>query len=155
MTREEVIDRLKRIAEKAVHTPGEEPFVMSLDDRIAVHMAISALEQMEKAQSEHNPDDERKIADLHKMVNYLYSRLEQQFIYVDYLISRLKQRWIPCSERLPELNSRCVLLYGNDNISCGYYRGNRTFDVDYGDEDVSTMVIAWMPLPEPWKGEKK
>lgn len=85
---------------------------------------------------EHNPDDERKIADLHKMVNYL--------------LSRLKQQWIPCSERLPELNSRCVLLYGNDNISGGYYRGNRTFDVDYGDEDVNTMVIAWMPPPEPY-----
>ena len=55
-----------------------------------------------------------------------------------------EQRWIPCSERLPELNSRCVLLYGNDNISGGYYRGNRTFDVDYGDKDVKTMVIAWM-----------
>ena len=60
-------------------------------------------------------------------------------------------RWIPCSERLPELNSRCVLLYGNDNISGGYYRGNRTFDVDYGDKDVSTMVIAWMPLPASYR----
>ena len=28
-------------------------------------------------QLEHNPDDERKIADLHKLVNYLLSRLEQ------------------------------------------------------------------------------
>ena len=59
-------------------------------------------------------------------------------------------RWIPCSERLPKLNSRCVLLYGNDNISGGYYRGNKTFDVDYEDKDVNTMVIAWMPSPVPY-----
>lgn len=60
--------------------------------------------------------------------------------------------WISCKKELPKLDSRCVLLYSNDNISGGYYRGNRTFDVDYGDEDVNTMVIVWMPLPGPYKG---
>ena len=60
--------------------------------------------------------------------------------------------WISCKKELPKLDSRCVLLYSNDNISGGYYRGNRTFDVDYGDEDVNTMVIAWMPAPQPFKG---
>ena len=60
--------------------------------------------------------------------------------------------WISCKRELPELDSRCVLLYSNYNISGGYYSGNRPFDVDYGDEDVNTMVIAWMPAPEAYKG---
>ena len=45
MTREEIIDRLKAISRHAVHTYGEEPFVMSLDDGIAVCEAIEALKQ--------------------------------------------------------------------------------------------------------------
>lgn len=60
--------------------------------------------------------------------------------------------WISCKKELPKLDSRCVLLYSDYTISGGYYRGNRTFEVDYGDEDVNTMVIAWMPRPEAWKG---
>jgi hypothetical protein len=61
-------------------------------------------------------------------------------------------QWISCKKELPKLDSRCVLLYSDYTISGGYYRGNRTFDVDYGAEDVNTMVIAWMPLPEAYKG---
>ena len=43
--RKEIIERLERIAGHAVHTVGEEPFVMSLDDGIAIHKAIEALER--------------------------------------------------------------------------------------------------------------
>ena len=152
MTIEEAIDRLKRIAKKAVHTPGEEPFVMSLDDGIAVYMAISALEQMEKAQPEHNPDDERKIADLHKMVNYLLSQQEQ--------------RWIPVTERLPDNDDEVLItVWDAEDDYADVYKGfyqdhdwwtqwchgcSRIKDEQCGKD----IVIAWMPLPEPWKGEK-
>ena len=43
----EIIERLKNIAEHAVHTVGERPFIMSLDDGIAVHEAIELLEKAE------------------------------------------------------------------------------------------------------------
>ena len=43
----EIIERLNKIAEHAVHTVGEEPFVMSLDDGIAVHEAIELLKKPE------------------------------------------------------------------------------------------------------------
>lgn len=43
MNKCEIIERLKNIAEHAIHTVGEEPFVMSLDDGIAVHEAIELL----------------------------------------------------------------------------------------------------------------
>ena len=66
MTREEVIDRLKRIAKKAVHTPGETPFVMSIDDGIAIHMAISALQQPEIARELTNMWDQEDGCNLDK-----------------------------------------------------------------------------------------
>ena len=52
MNKREIIERLKNIAEHAVHTVGEEPFVMSLDDGIAVHEAIELLNKPETNCSE-------------------------------------------------------------------------------------------------------
>ena len=52
MNKCEIIERLKNIAGYAVHTVGEEPFVMSLDDGIAVHEAIELLKKPETNCSE-------------------------------------------------------------------------------------------------------
>lgn len=43
MNIEEIIRRLEKIAEHAVHTPGEKPFGLSLDDGIALHEAVDLL----------------------------------------------------------------------------------------------------------------
>ena len=55
------------------------------------------------------------------------------------------QQWIPCSERLPEKDGE-YLTTTEDGLC----------DVEsYGDgEWFYDDVVAWMPLPEPWKGEK-
>lgn len=45
MDKNEIIERLGEIAKHAVHTIGEEPFIMSLDDGIAVHEAIEIIQQ--------------------------------------------------------------------------------------------------------------
>lgn len=50
MTRLEIIDRLQRLAKHAVHIAGEPPeppFIMSLDDGIALHEAIDILKAHE------------------------------------------------------------------------------------------------------------
>ena len=43
MDKNEIIERLEKLARCAVHTVGELPFVMSLDDGIAIHEAIDML----------------------------------------------------------------------------------------------------------------
>lgn len=48
MDKREIIERLKNIAKHAVHTVGEKPFVMSLDDGIAVNEAIELLKKPER-----------------------------------------------------------------------------------------------------------
>lgn len=69
-------------------------------------------------------------------------------------------RWIPCSERLPS-NSDDVLITikGNDFVSSGAYAGyysNRWWymceDGEVTDVPILADVLAWMPLPKPWKG---
>ena len=43
MTLEEIIERLERIAEHSVHRAGERPFIMSMDDGIALYEAVEIL----------------------------------------------------------------------------------------------------------------
>ena len=67
-------------------------------------------------------------------------------------------RWIPCSERLPKNGGEVLITV----------KWNRGFDDDYevtlgefwaktegwGDWE-DGEVLAWMPLPEPWREEEK
>ena len=69
-------------------------------------------------------------------------------------IQALKQtQWIPCSERLPE--------EGVDVLAC-FYTGERNYkmmvsrrsDYNYWNGVGRTAdMVAWMPLPESYKGE--
>lgn len=59
-----------------------------------------------------------------------------------------EQRWIPCSERLPKKGTRAVLLYSNEKISGGVYMGDRTWNVDYNDTDLSVYIVAWQPTKQ-------
>lgn len=60
------------------------------------------------------------------------------------------QQWIPCSERLPKEDD----LYLVTNSRWGY--SEREIGLWQGGEWLTGgEPIAWMPLPEPWKGEQK
>ena len=65
--------------------------------------------------------------------------------------------WIPCSERLPSENGRAYLTYQ----CCEDTRRGWCQVLDYYDgwnctkqdrESEIKGVVAWMPLPDPWKG---
>ena len=59
------------------------------------------------------------------------------------------QRWIPVSERLPEVNTRCLCTYEHKEGTCidfGLYMKRGWF---------VSGVTAWMPLPKPYKEERK
>lgn len=92
------------------------------------------------------------------------------------------QRWIPCSEKLPESIKPVIITWRNNDpksyyqyivgkpfIGTGHYCKGKWFwysstceDLlaEYGRSDVDEIdeaieVIAWMPLPEPYRGEQK
>lgn len=60
--------------------------------------------------------------------------------------------WIPCSERLPEKSGRVLVSYEsiNDEIAVS----ETSYDYKRKTFWISPCVIAWMPLPEPYKPEK-
>jgi hypothetical protein len=81
-----------------------------------------------------------------------------------------EQRWIPCSERLPDEDywTGANFQYSADVLMTVYNAEDEETIIDYGHtvggswySDTTDCfvpseweVVAWMPLPEPWKGEQ-
>ena len=72
-----------------------------------------------------------------------------------------EQRWIPCSERLPEEPYGCLVTVWDTNpITMDEFENILPYFVGWdgeqwndGDgEQCPFEVVAWMPLPEPYKG---
>ena len=72
----------------------------------------------------------------------------------DFLIELLEKQktngWIPCSERLPETYDNLLICQSDGYVNVGYCSLNEFRDMNsYLYKD----VIAWQPLPEPYKEE--
>ena len=64
--------------------------------------------------------------------------------------------WIPVSERLPEEFADVLVCTDAEEIFIASYLGKMNDGADCFDDDDGMMwegdVIAWMPLPNPYKG---
>ena len=60
-----------------------------------------------------------------------------------------KSQWIPCSERLPD-NDDSVLISNKNGVTKAWWTGRSWTSIAV--KNYKT-VTAWMPLPEPYKGE--
>ena len=64
---------------------------------------------------------------------------------------REKSKWIPCNERLPEDNTDVIVCFYSGTVTEMRYWGNGIFQGIY--EHTAKTIVAWMLLPEPYKGE--
>ena len=65
-------------------------------------------------------------------------------------IHALKEtQWIPCSERLPENAMNVIAQFSSGTVTELRYAGNGIFQGIY--EHTTKVIVAWMPLPEPYK----
>ena len=93
--------------------------------------------------------------------------------YRGYTKARPVQGWIPCSERLPEVSydalgnwssDSALLFFKDGHYDIGYFNPCGVFEIyDIGNEcsvavgtvrkaDEAWQIVAWMPLPKPYRG---
>ena len=68
-----------------------------------------------------------------------------------------EQQWIPCSKRMPEEETDVLICNstGNIAISRGAYSTEASDWIWYTSGWRFGEVVAWMPLPEPYKAERR
>lgn len=64
-------------------------------------------------------------------------------------------RWISVSERLPEIHQYVLLSLRSLDIEVGFRAETEPYFYCHGDYIEPQNVIAWMPLPEPYKAERE
>lgn len=73
-----------------------------------------------------------------------------------------EQQWTPCGERLPDADGVYIVddrRFGKWIHTAGYRKNSNSwcelhgvyYDDHYGRYDDQDKIIAWMPLPEPYK----
>ena len=70
-----------------------------------------------------------------------------------------QRKWIPCSERLPNEFVDVLCNTDSEEIFIATYLGKMNDGTDCFDDNNGMMcegnIIAWMPLPEPYKAESE
>ena len=133
MTREEAIDILKRI----VNTSNEltHPVILNTEME-AINVAIEAL------QAQVTLDD----------VSTAYENGYKQGKFE-------AQQWVPCSERLPKDDDWQIVTILDERGDTPYRYSDFGWYLNRAecwiiDAEQRTDVIAWIPLPSPYKGDK-
>lgn len=84
-----------------------------------------------------------------------------RYCALDMAIKELEQkpRWIPVSEKLPKKFEEVILSTDKGEVFTADYLGKMDDGTNCFDDNDGMMwvgdVIAWMPLPEPYKAESE
>ena len=81
---------------------------------------------------------------------YLHDNQKENLVY---LTEKMNHRWILVSERLPEDDGMYIACFDDDFITAVMYITDRQGAQDWELWADSGEVVAWMPLPEPYKAE--
>lgn len=86
-----------------------------------------------------------------------YSAADKLLPIIEYVPDICVGKWIPCSERLPEESDAylCTTYYGNI-MNLPYSAKHQAFNVFDGELEPQHKidVIAWQPLPAPYREVK-
>ena len=136
---------------------------MSLINREALYEKACDLEAQALAYVGKIVNDETKIEEWRIWSVVLAERTAFKHDVFDAPEVQPEQRWIPCSERLPDRPEQMLVYAMNTHFSIAKYKEVRKGVNDYVYTWVTDNafdiphevknVIAWLPLPEPYREE--
>ena len=158
MSREEAIDILKcdiSADKQGIEYCHDEIGIEALD------MAIKALEQEPSGDAISRQAVNEIINDIRDCISVegycaIFERLKKLPS-----INPQEPKWIPVSERLPNKSGKYWCTFGGTNLTgTDFYTTKDDAEIDFDEPDEyvgwrSQNVIAWMPLPEPYKAESE
>ena len=103
-------------------------------------------------------DDRAEAIDIltRMSTDHFYGHREQEALKLG--AEALGQRWIPVTERLPEKRGTYLVTVNDGGIRVAIAQW--WYDVNNGkgyfvcDDCYAEDIVAWMPLPESYRGEK-
>ena len=113
-------------------------------------------ELIEKTNIETSPDEM-------KVIDHILFRF-WQMDWLDKIEQAEKFQWVPVSERTPDDYGAVLLQYSNrrwletekrETLDIGYFDAFGNEELREGCKNFRGEVIAWMPLPEPYKKEEE
>ena len=125
------------------------------DDLIRREDAIKAIHNYWKKRLDTLPTKESECGEVYADIQQMDKILEHNKALCNFIeaipsADRPQGEWIPCSERLPKENTEVLmsLEWGIDIGECRNGDWHSEWINHYDDGN----VLAWMPLPKPWKG---
>ena len=119
------------------------PVAEPCKDAISRAWLLNELEEMNVA----------NFYELNEHSNEMYGQMKRMIKAAPSVTVESKQgEWIPCEERLPEENGYYLTF-----MDCGscevlhWYNGWNCYPCA-SENEIEDDVLAWMPLPKPWKG---
>lgn len=107
--------------------------------------------------------DERSLLNWlrnYQFENYAEVGHEKEYNFIENLIKGIENEpkvgeWIPCSKEFPKELSYILVCTDEDEVFLATYLGTLNDGSHCFDDDDGMMwdgdVVAWMPLPEPYK----
>lgn len=117
---------------------------------------ISRLEENSFDMSLENPDckavwTDKAIEIVNELAESYHIHCEQEYMK-GYEDARQCGGWIPCSERLPEVNTNVIAQFSSGVVSELLFNEKGLFQGIY--EYGPNVIVAWQPLPEPYKPQE-
>ena len=99
---------------------------------------------------------EKILEDTEQLINMHYEDDSVKFLILKNLRNvrkHINDGWVPCDVRLPD-NSNSVLMCSVTGCTdVGWWTGKR-WVTGFSHADIARDIIAWRPLPEPYRPEK-
>lgn len=102
---------------------------------------------------------EEAIKELTEIRDYVHAKQDNEIFEADTtsldmaIEALVAQQWIPCSERLPNKDEVVFVYLFGDSPYNAWWDG-RDWNTDDFTIEREEEPLAWMPLPEPWKGDE-